>query len=156
MGDLNPILVNGICSRGEHVIQANFKHDCLKNTHVLFLSFTQKSHLHTFKDSHFCLCPSGTLGVFFCFFFLAVRFCTKTIIPSILQMVLTAIIIISGTSLSCFCDSRSGGDLPGAPHVAFLVHLLVNITSLCQTCFYSTSFLAFLSLWGTVDGTSGC
>lgn len=68
-----------------------------------FLSFTQKFHLHTFRDSHFCLCPSGTHGVFF----QAVRFCTKPIIPFILQMVMTAIIIISGTSLSCFCVWQS-------------------------------------------------
>lgn len=70
-----------------------------KYTSVLFYH-SPNNPICTLSGVHTFVCvPLEHLEVFF----QAVRFCTKTIIPSILQMVMTAIILISGTSLSCFC-----------------------------------------------------
>lgn len=98
---------------------------------VPFLTFTPKPH--TFRDSHFCV------PLKHCYIFQAVRFCTKAIILSILETVMTAIIIIYSTNLS---RPQRWRDTSGDTHRSFgpvCLFLLVNIT-VCQTCFHSTFF----------------
>lgn len=107
---------------------------------IPFLTFIPKSHLHTFRDSHFCLHPSEHFGIF-----QAVRFCTKAIILSILEMVLTAIIIYS-TNLSrvlcvCACVYVLCLDVTVTAVESYQIHIAVSVPNVFSFHIFSAVFL---------------